>query len=171
MKRFHWLPIVLAVLLLPWLGPMPCRAQPPGPNARQRCLASGLRVPCTATMPSRPFRRRGQRLPPAPRRGATTQAAISSSRPSQKSPLELPPPAGGEVVGPEAAAVGTRRPASCPSTLPPPCGWPTPGRSSWPLPRPVPGWPRRNSRRPRFSGFRRSTSASITSATTATARI
>jgi outer membrane protein TolC len=87
MERFTRLPIVLAVLLVPWLRPAPAGAQSPA-------------APPTATTPA-PARGGAEQTIPAPRRAPAdadstplggADKSISSSPPSQKSPLEKPPP-------------------------------------------------------------------------------
>jgi hypothetical protein len=72
MERFKRILMVLTVVLLPDLRPLLCRAQAPGP------------LPTTSVGDTATANEQGQAAP--------------SSRPSQKSPLELPPPAGGEVL-------------------------------------------------------------------------
>jgi hypothetical protein len=85
MERFNRLPIVLTVLLLAWSSPLPCSAQPP--------VQSELPSP-----------RPAQASPILPaNQGASEQVPTPiplelPAKPSQLSPLEVPPPAGGEVV-------------------------------------------------------------------------
>jgi outer membrane protein TolC len=79
MERFNRLLIVLTVLLFPWLGSLPCSAQPPAP-------------PPTASPPA-PAPARGDGVQPLP-----PPRSMEEKSPEEKSPLELPPPAGGEVV-------------------------------------------------------------------------
>jgi outer membrane protein TolC len=99
MKRCIRLPIVFTVLLLAWLGPIPGRAQ------------SGDQQPSTVSSPARPSEQGelpspkpmlSSSIPPA-NRGAAEQTPTPvpldlPAKPSQLSPLEVPPPAGGEVV-------------------------------------------------------------------------
>jgi outer membrane protein TolC len=91
MERFNKLLFVLTVLLLPELGPLPCHAQPPGPPSATSPVAD---APDSQPLPSpRPT------MSPADTAKASEQEQAGfSSRPSQKSPLELPPPAGGEIL-------------------------------------------------------------------------
>ncbi|MHB1425956.1 MAG: TolC family protein [Gemmataceae bacterium] len=79
MQRFITSPIVLTVLLLAGLTPLPCLAQ------------SAIQTPDTAPVPL-PNEAGVYPPPPAPLPLQLPQ------EPSKKSPLELPPPAGGEVV-------------------------------------------------------------------------
>jgi outer membrane protein TolC len=85
MEWFNRLQIVFTVLLLPWWGPMPCGAQSPE----------------QPELPS-PRATQASPIPPAVQ-GASEQVPTPiplelPAKPSQKSPLEVPPPAGGEVV-------------------------------------------------------------------------
>jgi outer membrane protein TolC len=81
MERFDRILIVLTVLLLPWFEPLPGHAQAPAPAARD----DGQTVP-----PPRPT------TSPAP--SGDKEQSNPPARPSQKSPLEVPPPSSGEVV-------------------------------------------------------------------------
>jgi outer membrane protein TolC len=85
MERFNRLPIIITALLLSWVDPLPCCAQPPGQPD----------LPAPGPSPSSPI--------PAPLQGASEQVPTPiplelPAKPSQLSPLEVPPPAGGEVV-------------------------------------------------------------------------
>jgi hypothetical protein len=102
MERFNRLSIVLTVLLLTRLGPLPCGAQPPAspPAASASVAAPGL--------PPAPLPAGGdtEQPLPSPRPAKSSSAASAGekeqasphTRPSQKSPLQLPPPAGGETI-------------------------------------------------------------------------
>jgi len=85
MERFNRLLIVITVLLLPWWGALPCGAQSP-------------------EQPELPAPRPAQSSPvPKEQQGASEQVPTPiplelPAKPSQLSPLEVPPPAGGEVV-------------------------------------------------------------------------
>jgi outer membrane protein TolC len=74
MERFERFMIALAVLLLPWMGMLPCQAQPPAPQP-------------TASPPA-----------PAPARDDSKQTLTAPRPVEEKSPLEIPPPPDGEVV-------------------------------------------------------------------------
>ncbi len=81
MERFDRLLILLAVLVLLWLLPLPCRAQfPADGNAAQ---------PPPAPLPA---------PPPSPLLPKVPVPLDIPPHPSQKSPLELPSPPGGETV-------------------------------------------------------------------------
>jgi outer membrane protein TolC len=103
MERFNKLLIVLTVLLLPQLGLLPCRAQPPGPPPATSPVADAPGSP-PAPVPARSEAERPLAAPQpttSPPRTAPPrdqERAETSSRPSQKSPLEKPAPAGGEVL-------------------------------------------------------------------------
>jgi hypothetical protein len=91
MERLNRLGIVLTVLLLPWLSPLPCPAQPPDlPTPREarqppeRSGIEGSNVPRSGS---------GSPLMTFPDPGEER-----TGRPSQKSPLERPPVPGGEVL-------------------------------------------------------------------------
>jgi hypothetical protein len=85
MERFDRLLIVLTALLLLWFEPLPCHAQPQLPPPMSTAPSQNIPVPPPNQMSELPARvNAAQSGPP--------------SRPSQKSPLELPPPPGGEVV-------------------------------------------------------------------------
>ncbi len=71
MERFDRLRILFLVLALLGLGPLPCRAQPDLPSPRPAQSSPLLQLPVQLNLPPQP---------------------------SQKSPLELPPPPGGEIV-------------------------------------------------------------------------
>ena len=92
MERIKRSPIFLTVLMLPWLGPLPCRAQPPAqPPTAPAPAAAAARRDAEQTIPA-------PRSTAAPPDAAPAPQTGSSSRPSQKSPLELPAPAGGETL-------------------------------------------------------------------------
>ncbi len=76
-ERFDRFTIALAILLLPWVAPLPCRAQPPAPAPERGDVEQ--------TLP-----------PPSPLLKLPSRLELPA-QPSQKSPLELPPPPGGEV--------------------------------------------------------------------------
>jgi hypothetical protein len=85
MERCNRLPIICTVLLLAWLGPLPCGAQSPD----QQDLPSPRPAQSSSV--------------PKQQQGATEQVPTPiplelPAKPSQLSPLEVPPPAGGEVV-------------------------------------------------------------------------
>src|SRR6185437_9540603 len=84
MERFDRLLIVLTILLLPWVEPLPCRAQP---------AATAPPAPPPTASPPAPAPARGAVEPPLP-----PPRLELPTRPSQKSPLELSPPPAGEVV-------------------------------------------------------------------------
>jgi outer membrane protein TolC len=91
MERFNRLPIVLTVLLLPWLPLLPCRAQSadsPQPSGGSKPPEMGGTQP-----PDAPRSRTESPLMTFPARGEKL-----TGPPSQKSPLELPPTPGGEVL-------------------------------------------------------------------------
>ncbi|HEY7424525.1 MAG TPA: hypothetical protein VH682_09880 [Gemmataceae bacterium] len=123
MERFGRLMILLAALLLPWFVPSPGRAQPPAPPAASSPVADAPSLPPApsadapdAPPTALPARDDGQTIPP--RRPTTPLkdtewkreqvSGDTSTRPSQKSPLELPPAPGGEVVklGPPPLQIG-----------------------------------------------------------------
>jgi outer membrane protein TolC len=84
MERFHRLPIVLTILLLPWLSPWPGRAQLPPPPSTMS--------PATDVLPS-----------PTPTGNDIKQSNTPfqlelPAEPIKKSPLQLPPPSDGEAV-------------------------------------------------------------------------
>ncbi len=79
MERFGRFILVLPPLLLPWFVSLPCRAQPPTPAP-------------TITVPTPPPAGGVAERTPFPQQLETT------AQPSLKSPLEVPPPASGEVV-------------------------------------------------------------------------
>lgn len=79
MERSNKVLIVLSILLLPCVGSSPCQAQPPTPLPMSSPGANAYGSPAAS----------------APR---DQDQASGSSRPSQKSPLELPPPNDGEVL-------------------------------------------------------------------------
>jgi outer membrane protein TolC len=78
MERFNHLPIVIVALLLLWLGPSSCPAQAPPSASPREQAAQPLPAPQTEA-PSSPLTARIKEQEP-------------STRPSQKSPLELAPP-------------------------------------------------------------------------------
>ncbi|HTU92183.1 MAG TPA: hypothetical protein VMF69_19025 [Gemmataceae bacterium] len=102
MERFNRLVIVVTALLLPEMAPLPCHAQPPAPPPASPVADAPGSPP--AALPARSATE--QPLPPpqptkssaAPATARDQEQAGAGSRPSQKSPLELPPPAGGEVL-------------------------------------------------------------------------
>jgi outer membrane protein TolC len=102
MERFTQLPILLPILLLPWLGPLPCRAQSPAPPPTASPPAPApVRNDVEQPLPSP----RPTASPPAlaPARGVTERTPFPQrlelpAQPSLKSPLEVPPPPDGEVV-------------------------------------------------------------------------
>ncbi|HTU92181.1 MAG TPA: TolC family protein [Gemmataceae bacterium] len=101
MKRFDRLLILFAVVMLSWLGPLPCRAQPPAPlpTASPAVSQPAAFPPAAGTVPGNV-----EQPPPSPQ--PTGQSPLIKipvqldipPQPSQKSPLELPPPPGGETV-------------------------------------------------------------------------
>ncbi len=147
MERFDRLLIVL--MLLPGFASLPCRAQAPEP-------------PPAKSPPSPPAGGDASPIVPSPRR--------SGKPPWEKSPLELPPPAGGEVME-------MKPPPLEPGDLRFPINLATALRLADARPLIVvaaqaSAWvSEADTRRPRSSGSLRSTSAAITSGTTATARI
>jgi outer membrane protein TolC len=97
MERFNCLPILLLVLPLSWLIPLPCRAQSPNqpPSAPPNRPLEQPDLPAPRPALTSP-------IPPA-NQGASEQVKTPvpldlPAKPSQLSPLEVPPPAGGEVV-------------------------------------------------------------------------
>jgi hypothetical protein len=90
MGRCNWLRIVLTVLLLPAWESSIGRAQPPVP------------LPTTARAPGKDEeilpKPRPIKAPLATKKASDGGPAGLATRPGQKSSLELPPPAGGEVV-------------------------------------------------------------------------
>ncbi|MHB1425957.1 MAG: TolC family protein [Gemmataceae bacterium] len=103
MERINWTPIVLTVLLLPFLKSAPCRAQAPAqlPMAQPPSTVSPtLEIPGST-------RGDAEQTIPQPRSTTVPRDSTlsvdrdqggSSARPSQKSPLELPAPNDGEVL-------------------------------------------------------------------------
>ncbi|MGH7173991.1 MAG: TolC family protein [Gemmataceae bacterium] len=85
MKRFNRLTIVLTVLLLPWLATLPCRAQPAA-SPPDAVGAPRLSLPAS-----------GDKSLSYPQHNLPERMELPE-KPSQKSPLELPPVPGGEVV-------------------------------------------------------------------------
>jgi outer membrane protein TolC len=96
MERFDKLLIVLTVLLLPWFEPLPSRAQPSAPPAHDNGQTVPPPQPTTSPSNSAPARDKEKADPSEPAREQVP--GDIKSRPSQKSPLQLPPPPGGEVV-------------------------------------------------------------------------
>jgi hypothetical protein len=101
MERFERSRILLAVLLFAWLGPLPCRAQSPTPPPTE--LSQSPPSPALSQTPT-PAPGDDQQNPPSRRKTEPSPLLKVPVRldlpaqPSQKSPLELPPPPGGETV-------------------------------------------------------------------------
>jgi outer membrane protein TolC len=92
MERFNRSLIVFTVLLLPWLRPLPSRAQPPA--QQPTASPSDLPAPRPTAPPSD-----DRRVHSAAEKVKTPMPLDLPAKPSQKSPLELPPPTpDGEVV-------------------------------------------------------------------------
>ncbi|MGH7170523.1 MAG: TolC family protein, partial [Gemmataceae bacterium] len=97
MERFDRSLILLTVLLFAWLGPLPCRAQSPGPpaTASPAALSPAGDNPGAAAIANPPSPPSANSPPDPP---GSRPVPDPTTRPSQKSPLQLPPPASGETV-------------------------------------------------------------------------
>jgi outer membrane protein TolC len=95
MDRFYKLPIVLTILLLSWSEPLPSRAQPPASSPTEPPPSSAqIRDDREQTIPSP----RTTTDTPKTAQAGNKEANGPTTRPSQKSPLELSAPPGGEVI-------------------------------------------------------------------------
>jgi outer membrane protein TolC len=93
MERFNRLQVV-TVLLLSGLGLLSCRAQSPSPVTNAPGSPGVADAPGSQMLPSP----RATMGPSDAAKASEQGQSGSSSRPSQKSPLELPAPAGGEIL-------------------------------------------------------------------------